>query len=115
MKVYRIEDKNGWGPYSSCYMMDWEHPREVVLCRLQEAHSRDPLRPSPYTNGEPWEDYYSSSKDMVFGFASLQELYNWFNGFVEDLINVGFYIKTFEVPNNQVKLGRLQLAFKRPE
>lgn len=72
MKVYRIENKLGQGPYRGIDCETWE----------TSSHNLGPRNPGPYTDFDldEWAMMAPDRKRAcVFGFRTLQELRVWFN------------------------------------
>lgn len=97
MIVYRVE-KYGLGPYSG---------REPKILEMITKHQAD--------------EYPNATEDCGFfpnhicGFSSLKDLRWWFDGFLDDLIILGYKIRRFKVDLNDVQCGSKQLVFKRPK
>ena len=98
MRVYRVENWSGRGPYNGkgCYKAGYD-----TAC--SDRH------PMPYSDGIPyWDD------TDRFGFKTKKALQKWFNKKMRrDLAKHKYRISIFEVPKENVVLGRKQLVFKR--
>lgn len=101
VKVYRYERPNGKAPYSTI---------SSIYDELNEKHSlgRHPGWYSDFEFNEDYSDYFS-------GCDSKKSLVKWFWGFNKDLKKEGFSIKEYEVPIENVEIGKSnkQLRFKR--
>jgi hypothetical protein len=99
MIVYRVENKNGVGPY---YGTDnW--------CEWQTRWHDSPSHPPPFLDGI---DVYAK-KDLC-GFASFKKLRDWFES--EELVELrklGFRVRRIRVPRSKVKFGEKQVVFRR--
>lgn len=99
MKVFRVEDPNGKGPYSSSMT------NEILYNKLS---SKNESRPSPKRDGieiRPGID--------VCGFDSIEKLKQWFHGCRSDLRKAGFYVAIYEVDAKEIKFGRRQVIFPK--
>jgi hypothetical protein len=101
MRVYRIENKNGRGPYNGRGDLPY-----TVLDGCP-AHQPDP-RDDGF--GSRW-----NKPDYYFGFASLDQLFDWFGDILEHLDRYGFSLTVWEVDESFVELGGRQLAFNKSE
>lgn len=122
MRVYRVENEAGGGPYTTV----WKH-REY----LKDAHSRE---------GENWdglvrhgavfgiygfirqlgltEEYHDR---VICGFKDTLAMLLWFRDVWDKLSSGGFYVAEYEIPENHVldtssdsyEIGYLQCVFYR--
>lgn len=100
MRIWRCENKQKDGPYSSMYL----HMQPPWL----QAHQFDSYRVRPTWDGIP------SMKGYHSGFASFELLDKWFDkSNREELRTMGFHFYEMECPDNEVKLGNVQCAFVR--
>jgi hypothetical protein len=60
---------------------------------------------------DPQLGYISENEHC--GFATLDALDEWFDGYHEALAELGFVIAKYSVPLNTVRYGRQQLVFNR--
>lgn len=101
MKIYRIEDLDGNGPYFSHLSSD----------RLyKKLSSRNESRPSPLREGltiKPGIDFC--------GFYSIEKLKQWFRGCLSELRKSGFYLAVYEVDAKEIKFGIEQVVFPKPQ
>lgn len=121
--VYRVENALGHGPYRA---LDLEHPDENIcvedpLLEMKDDHSFRSLRfhPTPsmdfdlktfkklWFNGQ--RDYYR------FGFESLDDLYNWFDGYTDLLKDFGFKIKAYNTHKVYKSYSRKQVLCVLPK
>ena len=97
LTVYRVEHKDGRGPYHQDF--DDPHKGYIALERT----------PAPWEDGIPYFPAY-----YRFGFKSLDQLYDWFiEEERERLKRKGFLIRLFKVKSHLVIKGRKQLVFDR--
>ena len=99
VSVYKVETWQGAGPYNAKY---------VTLERMHDAHER--TRPKPSADGIP-----RLLSSEVCGFATREELDEWFRGFKRALYAEGFNIARYAVPSHLVRYGRTQLVFERKD
>jgi hypothetical protein len=105
MIIYRVENDAGQGPYRLGHGVMWN--------KLFNPEQR------PFPSMDPGLEHILASKkdlikDFFFGFNSLEQLRDWFED--EELIsldNIGFKIKTFDVPDALIIEGSAQLLFKK--
>lgn len=109
MRVYRVEDTNGIGPYSERHKLV-EHQELLDALNshcLDNGHPGACYLDEPFGNGGP-TDYYN----YRFGFSDMEQLNNWFSPQEQELLNdAGFVISVYE--GKEVLMGRHQVAFKR--
>jgi hypothetical protein len=100
MRVYRIENDNGLGPYNGRGSL----PYSVLggSCHRQ---------PAPIDDGFDW---CWRKPDYHFGFATLDQLFDWFGDILEHLDRYGFSLTVWEVDESHINHGRRQLAFSKP-
>jgi hypothetical protein len=123
MRVYRLENAQHQGPYSTLEIIDaWS--ADLDSQSVESEPDRQPL--PPYDGFDPHKgrefsapDYIQDkatigARSMVYGFKSLAALSAWF--VPQELMNlhkIGFKIKEFEVPKTKVWVGKHQLEFSR--
>lgn len=96
MRVYRLEDLNGSGPYQDGY-------KSQAQIELSSDHNTDLTNhPSGVLDFE-WDDLHSAVR---FACASLDGLIAWFGRHIDPLLDEGFDIVVYEVPPSKVKFGR---------
>lgn len=86
------------GPYVSAGLTS-----EIVMDMrpMGDAHSWEPSHPSPISDPELcW-----IRDDERCGFISLDELFDWFEGFINLLRENGFVMYVYEVPGEYVRVG----------
>lgn len=99
MKVYRVQNSKGIGPYQgSKNANDWRK-------KLNKRHWR--IRPTPQAEG-----IYLHEKHFC-GFKSLKSLYDWFVGFLGRLEASGFKIICYEINPKNVMMGSQQVVFRK--
>lgn len=99
MKIYRLEDRGGRGPYTSR--------------KLMESQKRRILYPSSPGFGAD-TDFKGFGLRHVCGFDSISQLYEWFGkDAIAELVNLGLRICYYEVLPEGVLYGRSnrQVAF----
>ena len=105
MKVFRIENSNGTGPYRHSEI-------GIELCRI---HSGIPKHPGPFddrdSNGKPLCNFLWQDRSYIFGFSSLEQLLAWFLDELELLAEHGFVVSVYK--SSQVVEGKFQVIFIR--
>lgn len=106
MKVFRIEDSNGVGPYSR----SWKRLRKMFNCHSGSSH------PSPFKEDlNVYEDKGGDVEERPHfcGFPTLDQMKVWFRGFRASLNKAGFKLSIYEVGHRNVQIGEKQLLFRR--
>lgn len=114
MNVYRVETRfsviqagKNFGPYSF-------YPDPEVLQSVGYEWNNllldfydDKIHP------EPWDDQIEDFDiiNHLCGFASLSDLYRWFDSTIHHLAKGGFFIAIYEVAEEFISFGNKQLAF----
>ena len=102
--VYRIENENGNGPYQNIPELE----------DMRRAHDDE--------NHPEWEfdldaETYNKIKDTdyVSGFKSKKQLNNWFKGYLNLILKLGFKIKKFKISENNIVYDKhnKQIMFKK--
>lgn len=106
MLVYRVQHKEtGLGPY---------HPQteecKLLKRRLCDSHD-DIMNPALCDAFNTADADRIIKNEYVFGFLSLEELYTWFDGFIQDLCQCGYEIVIYDVGDDCVCIGHKQVAF----
>lgn len=100
MLVYRIEDKNGDGPYHTPDTL----PEEA--CRNSINH------PTPTSDGIwLYEAKTWCPHDYHFGFQNKTLLREWFGRYSDHLKKGGFKCSVYKIHGRRVMQGRTQCAF----
>ena len=109
MKVYRVENGRGQGPYVEPGLPD-------VALQMKAEHNADAWddkagHPGASIDFECWGDF----SGRHFGFATVTDAHRWFGPWLPKLISVGFRLVEFEVDVNHVTVSKSgkQLAFRR--
>ncbi len=103
MKVFRIENSDGFGPY--------RHDKiGSELCRI---HNGIPKHPGPFSDkdseGKPLINFLWQDRSYIFGFSSLEQLLAWFIEELELLKAYDFVVSVYE--SSQVVCGNFQVIF----
>lgn len=105
MEIFRYEcPVTGCGPYQI---------GNPDLENMGHFHDASKEHPKPEDDFRMWHFWHSSN--IFFGFKSLEDLNNWFNGFHEIILKHGFRIAVYEVNSGNVifsKSGK-QLVFRK--
>lgn len=107
MWVYRIQNKDGHGPYTA--FLDSNSPPWAT-----KEHSAETGCPPPTRDGfKPSElKQFSWRFDIRFGFKDLKQLNNWFNKKeLENLNKLGYNI--YKIRASKVFKGKKQVVFVR--
>lgn len=99
-KIYRVENVYGDGPYTS---------GEDFTSMFMD-HSISPNHPSAFYNGEPLE-LVKDAPQYYCGFLFLEDLFDWFKGYIQLLYSRGFKIVVYQYPDEPL-CGKSQVAFK---
>jgi len=104
MKILRVQDASGKGPY-------WcsRNAKSQAVCDMQDKHGRSP-NTHPSTQQDPGIDRYQEH-DEHCGFLNRKQLYNWFtDDELSILAESGFH--TVEVEGKITGIGKYQVLFK---
>lgn len=103
MKVYRLENAQGIGPYHAM-LFQWDK-------WTNRNHGTIPEAPGPCEDGIGIA--LNEYKSFKFGFSSLTQLHQWFNDYeLEKLAELGFYLGVYEIDANCVRSGKKQIAYR---
>lgn len=98
MRIYRIENAKGDGPYTSSHDFKYE---------LQNAHQNDALRPGVR------DDIIEFDRNIhICGFQKYGHMNTWFDGWLDKLKSQGFKLVKYKVSQKYVLKGTGQLVFK---
>lgn len=101
VSIYRVEERRGGaGPYNNSNM--------GTLGEMFAEHGSG-------THLSPQQDelLMGIDADEHCGFATLEQLDEWFNGFHDALARLGFVVAHYTVPLNLVRYGKTQALFVR--
>ena len=96
MRVYRVEDKHGNGPYRNKYKMD--SPLQV---RMNARHCDWNTHPSELLDFDK-----GHTPGERFAFDSMQKLVTWFGPYLPGLIREGYKVRVYSVPKILVRSGK---------
>lgn len=110
MEILRVEDEEGFGPYSSGFGYRYGNS-DFRLC--PEPNEDELLKNS-------WRKLYDSEKyrDYYFGFLDLQQLLIWFpieNIKSDDSHHEKTFLNTYKINKRYVRIGKSQIIFKLNE
>lgn len=94
MRIYRVEDEEGIGPYRMREFDDDKNNLADDLCRTHDGVSDHPTPDNDF-------NHYISSKE-VCAFVSLNDLNVWFDEFLDRLEDCGYLITEYDVPTESV-------------
>lgn len=107
MKIYRIENSRGRGPYNPG---DGREPSYWYFT-MSRAHIREPNKRLP-----PSIDVIDGFRSgMKFAFLTPEDLDDWFGEFVYDMVKDGFMVVEFEVTSVLVSDSRKQCVFREED
>lgn len=99
VSVFRVEDADGAGPYSS---------HSPVLAEMNKMHG-SANHPAPAD--DPLLGIVRPDENCCF--ATLCDLGEWFAGYEEELADAGYEISIYTVPRDHVRFGKQQALFRR--
>jgi hypothetical protein len=109
MKIYRVEHDDGIGPYST--RRRWANSlQEEINDELAEAHNDSDEHPLVYYDVKNAYDIVSGDSRRC-GFISIEQLFRWFDGFMDKLEEAGYKIVVYEVPPQFICVGTYQCLF----
>ena len=110
MKVYRVENQEGKGPYCA--------PNPMYLCDNNVVHPcpthDSKLMINAMKKGVTTDlKYFPMGSDWQFGFESVKQFKRWFysNKILQDFDEYHFTLNVYEASAKQVALGNTQLVF----
>lgn len=109
MKIWRVEDANGFGPYTS-------KNNEDLSWDLKIAHSSANEHPGPESDGFNdilWADTRYKWKNLLFGFLSEGEAYEWFFDFWQQLLDNGFKVVQYDAEMYWIGRSGKQVLFHK--
>lgn len=109
MKVWRVENALGEGPYTGSSPVEgWQACKDTLL----STHNGSDDHPGWFSDfAYAWE-----SSDWLAGFESEEDLIDWFDGFLNPgILGYGFFIATLEVDSQHVEwsYSGLQIRFNK--
>lgn len=96
MRIYRVENEAGTGPYTNSWIDD------PILGDMFKKHNEDL---DQFPNDERDFDIYLD-RSLYFGFDSVAAAIRWFGGHFDDLHRAGYDVSEYEVDDNLVLVGR---------
>lgn len=115
--VFRVEDEARRGPYRNA---QWGDPYYATQTELSRAHG-NLMHPTPNLDGEPWDESAGEIPDFILdthvcGFALFGQFASWFEPrWRKTLKGCGFKLNVYEVDEEHVFMGNLQITFKQSE
>lgn len=121
MLIYRVEHaqyRNG--PYTITGLLTddedgtpwWEYPDKEALSNLSTAlHDSHSWGLDADTHPCPEEDGIIINSGDVCGFASMNDLRMWFEGFDKRLADNDFKVYVYKVLKKKVQVGSMQVVF----
>lgn len=103
--VYRVEDKDGDGPY----LCHHKNKPSLISEFGSGVHSGCKKHPNPRVDGE----IIRTDKDFC-GFATFEKIFDWFeDDKIEWFETNGFFVAVYEVCESVVQYGNIQLVFRK--
>lgn len=118
VKIYRIENSDGVGPYQSYWKVKIGY---LVFStnKLLLDHSRDDDHPGPgdYDDDVYYEKICECPEHWVYGFTSMRDLRAWFCGSERNWLIIlkaaGYNVVTYEVDEDKVCVLDKQCIFEK--
>lgn len=107
MRVYRIQDDDGFGPYCPYDRGVPVSQRRVRIAKYLDLKHVGPL----YRHDVELSDKESEAHCYFFGFRTLDALKEWFRGDLQLLYENGFKCYVYDVKKRYTRRGKHQLAF----
>ena len=105
--IYRVEHYDRrHGPYHASW--DQMNNRCRELCYKLDLEFKHNQHPPPGADG-----IFNFSNDYYCGFDSLEDLFDWFEQWLEELQEHDYHIAVFEVEDSDTLHGGKQVMFKR--
>ena len=120
MEIYRIEHKfMCTGPYNQRVrkrgFIDFQQ-------KLMDTHNTmdkagwgdDGIYDEIRRRNDNLENPFVDANEYISGFFSIRQVYDWFDGFIDDLHKYGYILAVYDIPDLYVIVGnhRKQVAFK---
>lgn len=102
--VYRVEDEKGVGPYR--ITSGRTKAQKDLAIRLGVAH-KDESHPTPDKEGINQR----LIEIGLCGFENLENLYDWFDGWLDELRETGHVIRAYDVEDVLIWRGEKQVVF----
>lgn len=104
--IYRVRHKKyKHGPYCHCKTKKLKELSDRITIDHRDFYDHP-------TNVE--ENIMGSTRHFS-GFASLTQLFDWFDGYIAELHTHGYEIAVYKVSKRKVKYGKKQVAFCKPK
>lgn len=115
MRVFRLEDENGRGPYVNHYASDEALPevwREMLVAHNTTVYGGINTHPNVFLDCYVSRDI-AHRVNFICGFASMAQLKAWFGKYLDGMRACGFRVATYMVSGADVAKGSYQLLFDR--
>lgn len=101
VSIFRVEQpRGGFGPYSR----EFESVLGAMFTQHRSGSHPGPVQDDLLGHIDPEEHC---------GFATLEQLQEWFQGWERELAEAGFVMVRYSVPVHIVRYGRTQAVFRR--
>lgn len=116
MFIYRLQkekdngDLFGIGPYRKAHLITDCIEEQMILSSMLSDHNdwEHPCRREDLPTFHPYDDDIEES-DLFCGCPSIESLTDWFEGYVSDLLRMGFDIVKYEVSDYIMGLSGKQV------
>lgn len=108
MRIWRVESRTGGGPYSSngCPAAGYYHVKE-------NGHPNATDDSPELATAMDRALSYGIGEFILFGFENMLSMEIWFMENWQELGYCGFYISEYEVPKDDVCVGKYQVIFDK--
>jgi hypothetical protein len=105
MRVYRVENVDGNGPYAL---------GDIGLATKWTDRTQSPPPNKDEKLGPKW-DKIANTEPWKFGFRTIESFAEWFSyrDDIDILRNKGFVLNEYEVPSVHTRTGNTQLVFRK--
>lgn len=101
VSIYRVEQpRGGYGPYSP----EFQGALGNMFAEHRSGNHHGPAQDELLGHIDP---------DEHCGFATREQLQEWFAGYESELSDLGFIVARYSVPVHIVRYGRTQAVFRR--
>ena len=95
--VYRLEHKDtGIGPFQGLYCLTLDDTTRQAWLAHTKQHNRE----------------LDARQDELYGVLSEQSIVEYFGSFLPGLLNSGYEIGVYYIPNGNIRYGTLEVVFR---
>lgn len=113
MIIYRVEHPaNRYGPYNWDMIDSLEGIEHDIMYEMRDDHMNGETHPSLWFDLPSWQH---RSLDLYCAFETFDQLLEWFKGYIDYLLEIGFQILEIYVPDNDafISASGKQLFFRK--